>query len=133
MTMGVGIRTVLLVDDEPDIRKLARLCFEAVRPWKVVLAGTAAEALALAAVERPDVILLDVLMPDMDGSALMSALRSRPESADTPIIFMTGVHQKAEVDRLRALGPAGIIDKPFDPMGLADRVQRFYEAGRAGP
>ncbi len=108
---------LLLVDDEPDIRAIARMALERVGGWEVTAVGSAAEALAAAQSERPDVVLLDVMMPDVDGPEAFARLRPLLGD-DVPVIFLTARAQAADVARLRALGAAGVIAKPFDPLGL---------------
>ncbi|MDI1444441.1 response regulator [Polyangium sp. 6x1] len=116
------VSKVLLVDDEPHIRRIGELSLKGVGKWKVVLASSGLEALDIAARESPDVILLDVMMPGMDGQETLLELRAREATAAIPIIFMTAKVQKHEVDRYRALGAAGVIPKPFDPMALPGQI-----------
>ena len=115
-------RKILLVDDEDDIREVAQMSLEMTAGWEVVAAGSGAEALRLAAAERPDAILLDVMMPGMDGPATARALKAEPETAGIPIILLTAKVQAADRRRFDDLGVAGILSKPFDPMTLADEV-----------
>ena len=111
----------LLVDDEDDIRRVARMSLERVGGWTVTDASSADEALAAAAAERFDVVLLDVMMPDVDGPSTLGLLR--PEIGDAvPVVFLTAKVQPADVTRLRELGAVGVIAKPFDPMGLPGEV-----------
>ena len=117
-------RTVLLVDDEDDIRAVGQIALEDVGGWRTLLAGSGAEAVELAVRERPDVVLLDVMMPGTDGPTTLALLRARPETAATPVIFLTAKVQKAEVARLLELGAKGVLAKPFDPMTLPDEVRR---------
>lgn len=117
-------RTVLLVDDEDDIRAVGQIALEDVGGWRTLLAGSGLEAVELAVRERPDVVLLDVMMPGTDGPTTLALLRARPETANTPIIFLTAKVQKAEVARLLELGAKGVLAKPFDPMTLPDEVRR---------
>ena len=128
--MSASIAKVLLVDDEPDIRKIGEMSLRRVGGWDVVLASSGREAVALAASARPDVILLDVMMPDMDGPTALAELRARPATAEVPVIFITAKVQKHEIDRYLSLGVAGVIRKPFDPLGLPADVLRIVE-GRA--
>jgi len=123
----VLIKKVMLVDDEPDIRAIAKLCLEGLGRWQVVTAATAAEALTLAADQQPDVILLDVMMPDTTGPALFAAFRERPKTAGIPIIFVTACSAQAELDQLLSLGALGVIAKPFDPIALSKDVQRLFD------
>ncbi len=112
---------LLLVDDEPDIRAIARMALERVGGWQVTAVGCAADALAAAESEPPDVVLLDVMMPDVDGPEMFARLRPLL-GEDVPVIFLTARAQAADVARLRALGAAGVIAKPFDPLGLPGEV-----------
>jgi CheY-like chemotaxis protein len=129
----VAIAKVLMVDDEPDIRRIGQMSLRAVGKWEVALAASGAEALVLVAAAalggRPDVILLDVMMPGMDGPATLAALRSDEATAAIPVIFMTAKVQQHEVERYLALGAAGVIKKPFDPMTLPDQVRRIVGDG----
>lgn len=116
-------RKILLVDDEDDIREVAQMSLEMTAGWDVVTAPSGAAALRTAAAERPDAILLDVMMPGMDGPATARALRAAPETADIPIILLTAKVQAADRRRFDDLGVAGILAKPFDPIALADQVR----------
>jgi CheY-like chemotaxis protein len=108
---------LLLVDDEPDIRAIAMMALERVGGHEVTGVGSAAEAVAAVGTQRPDAILLDVMMPDVDGPAALARLR--PLIGDTPVIFLTA---KQDAERLLALGAAGVIAKPFDPLALSSQV-----------
>jgi DNA-binding response OmpR family regulator len=114
---------VLYVDDEPDIREIAELALSLDPEFEVRTAGSGDEALALAADWRPAIILLDVMMPVMDGPAVLSRLRER--GIDTPVVFVTARAQRAEVQSFTMLDARGVIAKPFDPVSLAARVRAF--------
>lgn len=116
-------RKILLVDDEDDIREVAQMSLEMTAGWEVHTASSGADGLRVAAAERPDAILLDVMMPGMDGPATARALKAAPETADIPIILLTAKVQAADRRRFDDLGVAGILAKPFDPMALADEVR----------
>ncbi|HYW11272.1 MAG TPA: response regulator [Longimicrobium sp.] len=116
-------RKILLVDDEDDIREVAQMSLEMTAGWDVVTASSGAEGLRMAAAERPDAILLDVMMPGMDGPATARALKADAATADIPIILLTAKVQAADRRRFDDLGVAGILAKPFDPMALADEVR----------
>lgn len=119
---------VLLVDDEDDIREIARLSLERLGGWTVVVASSGDEAIELAAREAPfTVVLLDVMMPGSDGPATLERLRSGPLAARTPIVFLTAKVQPADRRRLHALGAAGVIAKPFDPMSLSQELRAILE------
>ncbi|HEX8704191.1 MAG TPA: response regulator [Myxococcaceae bacterium] len=119
------IRKVLLVDDEDDIRTVGNLSLSRVGGWQTVLASSGAEAVKKAAAERPDLILLDVMMPGMDGPTTFTQLRAQEATATTPIIFMTAKVQKQEVARYLELGAVGVIGKPFDPMTLPTEIKKL--------
>ncbi|MBJ6766106.1 response regulator [Myxococcaceae bacterium JPH2] len=119
------LRKVLLVDDEDDIRTIGQLSLSRVGGWQTVLASSGAEAVEKAASESPDLILLDVMMPGMDGPTTFGKLRAQPSTATTPIIFMTAKIQKQEVARYLELGALGVIGKPFDPMTLPQEIRKL--------
>ncbi len=116
---------VLLVDDDPDLRILASYALEKVGGFEVLTSDGGAGVVDLARRERPDVILMDVLMPELDGPELVERLRATPDLAATPVIFLTGKEGEAEVERLAALGTRGVITKPFDPAALPGEVERL--------
>jgi len=126
--MATTVSKVLLVDDEPDIRRIGQISLEHVGRWTVVQAQSGLQALSLAAHEQPDVILLDVMMPELDGPGTFARLREDPATAGIPVIFMTAKAQPHEVAAYRALGAAGVIAKPFDPMTLPGEVRSIVEA-----
>jgi CheY-like chemotaxis protein len=113
---------ILVVDDSKVVHELARVALETVAGWEVCCAASGSEALELATSLRPDAVLLVVEMPDMDGPATVAALRARPASADTPIVFLTGHDDAAERSRLAALAVEGVLSKPFDVSTLAGEV-----------
>jgi CheY-like chemotaxis protein len=117
------INTILLVDDEPDIRTIAELSLAQVGGWKVVLASSGVQALEIAGKHKPDLILLDVMMPEMDGVTTFQALANRDDTREIPVIFMTARVQSQERERYVGLGAAGVIAKPFDPMRLPDDIR----------
>ena len=118
---------VLVVDDEDDIRRIASLSLAEVGGMDVCEASGGAAALERARREIPDVILLDMMMPGMDGVATFRALREQPETARTPIVFLTAKAVSAEQDRVRALGARGVLVKPFDPMALPDLLRSLLD------
>jgi CheY-like chemotaxis protein len=118
---------ILHVDDEPDIREVVELSLGLDSDFVVKSCGSGKEALAVAAEWQPDFILLDVMMPVMDGPATLVRLRENAKTADIPVIFMTARAQAREVDRFRSLGAVGVIPKPFDPMTLAASVRSYVQ------
>jgi two-component system, OmpR family, response regulator len=121
---------ILYIDDEPDIRELVEISLGLDDRHDVRTCGSGAEALEVAPVWQPDLILIDVMMPQMDGPATLAKLRENPATASIPAVFMTARTQKYEVERFLALGAAGVIAKPFDPMSLAETVRQYLPGGR---
>jgi CheY-like chemotaxis protein len=115
-------RKVLVVDDDPDLRRLGEISLSKVARWDVVVGSSGREAVALAAAHVPDVVLLDVSMPDMDGPAALAEIRRDPRSASIPVVFITARALPQEIDALLALGAAGVMTKPFDAVRLAERL-----------
>lgn len=122
--------TVLLVDDEAHIRRIAELSLALVGGMHVRCAASGSEALDVLATLSPDLIVLDVMMPAMDGPTLLAGIREIAHLADTPVIFMTAKAEPGEVARLRSLGAIGVITKPFEPMTLANEIRRLVAAQR---
>jgi CheY-like chemotaxis protein/HPt (histidine-containing phosphotransfer) domain-containing protein len=118
---------VLHVDDEPDIREVVEISLGLDPSLSTRNCGSGEDALKVAAEWVPDLILMDVMMPVMDGPATLSRLRDNPITADIPVIFMTARAQTRELDRFRALGAVGVIPKPFDPMTLAAAVRQYVQ------
>lgn len=124
---------VLIIDDDADIRFIAGLSLGRVGGMEVIEASGGIEGVLKAQEESPDVILLDMMMPTMDGSETLAALRAQPATAGTPVIFLTAKAIGAEVERMMALGAAGVLIKPFDPRTLSADVRallrRSVESG----
>jgi CheY-like chemotaxis protein len=118
-------KRLLIVDDDEDIRRVAQLSLERIGGFRVLEAetGEAALAMAKAPSDRPDAILLDVMIPDMDGPAMLERLKREDSTRDIPVIFLTAKTQRQDLDRYRALGAAGVIKKPFDPMSIARELK----------
>lgn len=115
-------KRLLIIDDEDDIREVATLTLESLLEFDVVGAASGLAGLAKAESERPDVILLDVMMPGLDGPSTLALLRQSEKTRAIPVIFLTAKVQVADRKQLSELGAAGIIAKPFDPMSLADEI-----------
>lgn len=119
------IEKILLVDDDSDLRRIGQLSLSNVGKWAVTLACSGQEALKLACDAEPDVILLDVMMPDMDGPTTLHQLKSNRATAHIPVIFLSAKVQVHEIDDYISLGAAGVIIKPFDPMTLPDEIRQL--------
>ncbi len=115
-------RKILIIDDESDIREVAAMSLEAVCGWGVVQAGSGKEGMLIAQERKPDAILLDVMMPDMDGPSTLQLLRSNEKTASIPVIFLTAKVQSADRKRFSDLGVAAVLSKPFDPMVLGEQI-----------
>lgn len=115
-------RVLVIVDDDPDIREIATLSLEMVQGWTVIAVSSGAEALTVVAREGPDAVLLDVMMPGQDGPATLAALRAQEGTRDVPVVFLTAKAQVRERADLEALGAAGVLAKPFDPMTLGAQL-----------
>ncbi len=118
---------VLVIEDEDDIREVACMCLSDDDTLEVIDAGSGAEGVRKATDEQPDVILMDVMMPEMDGKQTFAAIRGNPATSTIPIIFLTAKAMTSEVSELRALGAKGILVKPFDPLTLASQVRAIVE------
>jgi CheY-like chemotaxis protein len=114
--------TLLLVDDEDDIREVAQLSLEMTAGWEVHTASSGAQALAAARALKPEAILMDVMMPEMDGPTAVRHLKADPETAGIPVILLTAKVQASDRAAFEGLGVAGVLAKPFDPMALAGEV-----------
>lgn len=118
---------VLLIDDEEDIRKVGRLSLEAVGHFETTVAASAREGIDLAKADRPDCILMDMMMPGMDGVTALAELKSTPELQDIPVLFMTAKVQPSELAFYRDSGAIGVIAKPFDPMTLPSEIHQILD------
>jgi len=121
------LQRILCVEDEPDIQAIAKLALEMVGGFTVKVCSSGEEALREAPAFEPDLILLDVMMPGMDGPATLMALRNQPSLATVPVVFMTAKVQPAEIAHYKSLGARDVIAKPFDPMTLATQVKTIWE------
>jgi two-component system, OmpR family, response regulator len=117
---------VLHVEDDPAIRRVAHLALARVGGLTVESAGSAAEALTCLERFAPQLILMDVMMPEVDGPELLRQLRARPDTATTPVVFMTAKGLSSEHAELQALGAIAVLEKPFDPMTLAATLQHLW-------
>jgi CheY-like chemotaxis protein len=116
--------TVLVVDDNDDIRELAQLCLETVDGWTVITAGSGADAIAAAREHHPDAVLLDMMMPGMDGLTTFEHLQSDDSTRDIPVVLFTAKLQARDRQVWEGTAIRGTIAKPFDPMTLGDQVSR---------
>ncbi len=128
--MDKALERILYVEDEDDIRMVGEMALVDVGGFEVRSCSSGAEALAAAPAFRPDLVVLDVMMPGMDGPSVLRALRALPGTAAVPAIFMTAKIMPSEVAELKAAGALDVVPKPFDPMTLPDEIRAIWS--RAG-
>jgi CheY-like chemotaxis protein len=116
------MRRILIIDDEDDIREVAALSLESVAGWSVMTACSGAEGILAAHAEQPDAILMDVMMPSMDGPTTFREMQRSPEIAKIPVVLLTAKVQGVDQRRFAGLGVAGVLFKPFDPLTLAEQM-----------
>lgn len=121
------LERIMYVEDDPDIRAIAELALQDVGGFTTLLCSSGKEALDVVPEFKPDLIILDVMMPEMDGPQTLKGLRCLPETRQTPVVFMTARIQSSEIEEYLALGAIGVIPKPFDPMTLADDIRRLVK------
>jgi CheY-like chemotaxis protein len=120
-------KRILIIDDEPDIREATQLCLEIARGWEVLTAASSAEGLKKAEHEQPDAVLLDVMMPDVDGLVTFERLQANPATHRIPVILLTAKAQASERRQFTQLAIAAVITKPYDPLTLADQIAAILE------
>jgi CheY-like chemotaxis protein len=118
-------RRVLIIDDEETIQTVVKFGIEMRSGWEVLAASSGAEGIRSAQVEQPDVILLDVMMPDMDGITTFRQLQSNPTTQQIPVIFLTAKAQTAEKRQFSELGVNGVITKPFNSLNLPEQIAQI--------
>lgn len=124
--MSKELVRILYVEDEPDIQAVARIALENVGGFKVKICSSGHEALQIVTRFQPDLLLLDVMMPDMDGVSTLREIRKLPGYADIPAMFMTAKVQPQEIEQLLKEGTIDVIPKPFDPMSLAENIKSLW-------
>lgn len=118
----MATKRILVVDNEQYIQEVIQVCLENVAKWEVLLVGSGQECLSQAAISQPDAILLDVMMPDMDGITTFQKLQENPATQKIPVILLTAKLQSSDQHRYAQLGLTAAISKPFDPLKLAAQV-----------
>lgn len=121
------LKRLIYVEDEADIREIASVALELVGGYDVQIYSSGSEVIANAAAFNPQLIILDVMMPNMDGPTTLANLRTLPELANTPVIFMTAKVQPNEITTLLALGALAVVPKTFDPMALASQLGDIWK------
>jgi CheY-like chemotaxis protein len=126
------LQRILLADDEPDILEISRIALETVGGYEVSVCSSGMTLLERLAEFEPDLVVVDVLMPDMSGPEVLEEIRRKPEFDGVPVVYLTGVIQEEELDSLKESGVADVILKPFDPMKLADRIHGIWKGVHGG-
>jgi CheY-like chemotaxis protein len=116
------MRLILIIDDEDDIREVAALSLEATAGWEILTASSGADGIRLAVQRKPQAILMDVMMPGMDGPTTFRQMQENPEIAQIPVLLLTAKVQGVDRRRFAGLGVAGVLFKPFDPLTLASEI-----------
>jgi two-component system, OmpR family, alkaline phosphatase synthesis response regulator PhoP len=122
---GSMSKLVLIVDDEAAIQTVVQFGIRMVAGWDVMTASSGSTGIQIARAEQPDAILLDVMMPDMDGLATLKALQSHPATKQIPVIFLTATAQESERKQFEDMGAIGAIAKPFNALDLSDRIAKI--------
>ena len=120
------LQKILYVEDEPDIAQVAKLALETVGGFTLEACENGKIALEKGPAFAPDLVLMDVMMPEMDGPTALQEMQKMPEFNDVPVIFMTAKVQPAEIAEYKEMGAVDVIPKPFDPMTLADKVRQVW-------
>lgn len=115
-------KRILVIDDELNLCIIIQACLQNLGGWETLTALSAQEGLAIAQTQHPDAILLDVMMPEMDGLTVFQELQKSSATSSIPVILFTAKVQSTDLDQFAKLGIAGVIAKPFDPLTLADQV-----------
>ena len=118
---------ILYIEDEPDIQAVAQIALESVGGFTLEVCSSGKEALDKAMYFKPHLLLLDVMMPDMDGPSTLAELKKLPGLSDTPAIFMTAKVQPQEIEQLLSYGAIDVIAKPFNPMTLAETIRHIWD------
>lgn len=118
-------KRILIVDDEADVRDITKMGLEMGTDWTVLTASSGAEALVMAASEAPDAILLDMMMPDMDGRTTLQKLKADPATQAIPVVLVTAKANESNLDSFQSLGVAAVVAKPFRPLKLAGEISKF--------
>ena len=121
------LKKILYVEDEADIQAVARIALETVGDFELLICNSGELAIENAVSFLPDLLLLDIMMPGMDGPSTLKALWGLPELSKVPVIFMTAKVQPAEINEYKALGALDVIAKPFDPMTLAQQITTVWK------
>ena len=121
-----SLNKILYAEDEDDIREIATLALETIGELETITCESGVPVIELALSFQPQLILLDVMMPDMDGPTTLKALKTHEQLKSTPVVFLTAKILPDEIERFKSLGAVAVISKPFDPMTLADQIKQIW-------
>jgi two-component system OmpR family response regulator len=130
--MSYELKRVLCIDDDTDILEVVKICLETVGGFEVLTCSTGTEAVETIRNTMPDLVLLDVMMPGMDGPTIIKALQADVVLAPIPVVFMTARIQPREVDEYLSYGATAVIAKPFDPMLIAQQIADIWKKAQTG-
>lgn len=122
----MALQRILYAEDEPIIQAMAKLALEKVGGFELLVCDSGAQTLEKVKTFAPDLILLDVIMPGMDGPATLARLRQDPATSTIPVIFLTANSDASEIARYKALGAIEVMTKPFAPMTLASQIKQVW-------
>jgi CheY-like chemotaxis protein len=125
--IAINNKCILLIDDEETIQEVVQMGIEIEVGWDVLIAASGLEGITVAETQQPDAILLDVMMPDLDGISTLSELKANDKTRSIPVIFLTAKVQAADTNQFQSLGVAGVITKPFNSMTLASRIAKILQ------
>jgi len=118
-------KSLLLIDDEPNLASVIAVCLESFKGWSVRVTNSGQEGLSIVESLKPDAILLDVMMPEMDGIQVYQQLQANSHTQNIPVILLTAKVQNSDREQFAQLGVAGTIAKPFDPIAIADQIAQI--------
>jgi len=126
------MRRILIIDDEDDIREVAALSLEATAGWEILTANSGVKGIEVAVAEQPDAILMDVMMPEVDGPTTFRNMQQNPAISTIPVLLLTAKVQGVDQRRFAGLGVAAVLFKPFDPLTLADQISEVLGWSKNG-
>lgn len=131
LTIPMNIKRILVIDDEADIREIASMSLKITKQWEVFTAASGAEGVAIAAAEQPDAILLDVIMPGVDGLATLRSLNTNSATQHIPVLLLTATVRAATRQQYAELGAKAVLLKPFDPGSLGNQIEEVLSWSKA--